>query len=230
MEFSNCRQFGFATVFTNWIITILQSARLSILVNGNAVGFFPCSRGVRQGDPLSPLLFCIAEEVLSRAISLAHNTGKIVPMSYSRGVSIPTHILYADDVMIFCAGTKKNMRCLLHIFDSYAAVLGQLINNNKSRFYSGAMTTTRSQMIAGLLCFSEANIPFTYLGCPVFKGKPKCIYFQAITDKIKVKLATWKGAMLSIMGRVQLVKSIIHGLLVYPFHIYICGLASFSKK
>ena len=75
-------------------------------------------------------------------------------------------------------------------------------------------------MIAGLLGFSEGTIPFNYLGCPVFKGKPKCIYFQAITDKIKVKMATWKGVMLSIMGRVQLVKSIIHSMLVYSFHIY----------
>ena len=82
------------------------------------------------------------------------------------------------------------------------------------------MTSTRAQMIAGLLGFSEGTIPFNYLGCPVFKGKPKCIYFQAITDKIKVKMATWKGVMLSIMGRVQLVKSIIHGMLVYSFHIY----------
>jgi len=80
-----------------------------VLVNGKAVGFFSCSRGVRQGDPLSPLLFCIAEEVLSRALSMATAAGRITPMTYCRGVSFPTHILYADDVMIFCTGTKSNI-------------------------------------------------------------------------------------------------------------------------
>ena len=75
-----------------------------ILVNGKAVEFFSCSRGVRQGGPLSPLLFCIAQNFLSREI-MACYVGKIVHMFYCRGVSLPTHILYVNDVLIFCAGT-----------------------------------------------------------------------------------------------------------------------------
>lgn len=50
-------QFGFNNTFVNWIRILLNSAHLSILVNGTPKGYFTCSRGVRQGDPLSPLLF-----------------------------------------------------------------------------------------------------------------------------------------------------------------------------
>jgi len=106
--------FGFHTTFINWILAILQSARLSILVNGKAVGFFSCSCGLRQGDPLSPLLFCLAEEVLSRALSASAHRGRITPIAYCRGINFPTHVLYADDVMIFlyrseeqCTGAYK---------------------------------------------------------------------------------------------------------------------------
>jgi len=171
------QKFGFSTLFTDWILAILHSSRLSILMNGEAEGFFSCSHGVRQEDPLTSLLFCIAEEVLCRAISMACYAGKIVPMFYCRGFSLPTHILHADDVLIFFVGTKQNIRCRLNFFNEYYAVSVQIINNSKSRFYSGDMTTSCSQMIAGMLGFSAGTIPFTYLGCPIFKGKPKrCLF------------------------------------------------------
>ncbi|XP_024630075.1 uncharacterized protein [Medicago truncatula] len=213
------QRFGFDEKFVHWILVILQSARLSVLVNGKAVGFFTCSHGVRQGDPLSPLLFCLVEEVLSRALSMAATDGQLIPMSYCRGVSFPTHILYADDVLIFCTGTKRNIRRLIKIFSQYSEVSGQLINNAKSRFFTSAMTGSRVQMISSLLGFNVGSLPFTYLGCPIFRGKPKVSHFQIITVRIKSKLSTWKGTSLSIMGRVQLVKSIIHGMLVYSFHV-----------
>ncbi|WJX94160.1 hypothetical protein P8452_75606 [Trifolium repens] len=82
-------------------------------------------------------------------------------MSLCRNVHIPTHVLYADDIMIFYKGSKKNLKCLINIFELYGAVSGQVINKQKS------------------------NIPFTYLGCPIFVGKPKVIHFRAIADRIK---------------------------------------------
>ena len=192
-----------------------------MLVNGKAMGFFSCSRGVRQGDPLSPLLFCLAEEVLSRAISMAVTSGRLLPMTYCHGVYLPTHILYVDDVMIFCTRTKRNIRVLLNIFQRYSEVSEQIINNAKSCLYTGAMNSSRAQMISDMLGFTVGTVPFLYLGCPIFQGKPKVAHFQMISDKIKTKLSSWKGFLLSIMGRVQLVKSIIHEMLVYSFHIYL---------
>jgi hypothetical protein len=98
------------------------------------------------------------------------------------------------------------------VFHDYSEVYGQVINFDKSKLYTGAMTIARRNMIAHLSGFTFGSIPFQYLGCPIFQGKPKCIYFQHIIDRIKVKLATWKGVLLSIMGMIQLVKFIVHGL------------------
>ena len=72
--------------------TILHSAKLSVLINGTPHGFFSCARGVRQGDPLSPILFCIAEEALSRGLATLFSSKVVKTMSRPRGCNI-THIL-----------------------------------------------------------------------------------------------------------------------------------------
>jgi hypothetical protein len=110
------KSFGFCDPFCNWIQTILHSAKLSISINGKEEGFFSCARGVRQGDPLSPLLFCIAEDVLSRGLSKLVSDGLLKPMKGTRNVQIPSHILYADDVMLFCKGTSSNIDVLSSFF------------------------------------------------------------------------------------------------------------------
>ncbi|XP_019435878.1 PREDICTED: uncharacterized protein LOC109342329 [Lupinus angustifolius] len=92
------RAFGFNITFINWIFIILNSAKLSISVNGQSVGFFSCKRGVGQGDPLSPLLFCLAEDVLSRGLAKLLHERKISSISGPRGIQITSHVLYADHI------------------------------------------------------------------------------------------------------------------------------------
>jgi len=84
---------------------------LSIRINGSMVGFFPCSRGVRQCDALSPLL-CLAKKVLSRDISKLVSDKKIQHMTSPTGYITPSHILYTDDIFVFCKEDNKSLRNL----------------------------------------------------------------------------------------------------------------------
>jgi ribonuclease HI len=59
-----------------------------------------------------------------------------------------------------------------------------------------------------------------YLGVPIFRGKPKAVYFQPIVDKVKLKLASWKASLLTYAGRIQLVKSVIQSMLIYSITTY----------
>jgi len=214
------KAFGFNDIFCKWIHTILQSAKLSISINGKQEGYFSCKRGVRQGDPLSPLLFCITEEVLSRGLTKLVNEGKLKLIKGTRTAPIPSHILYADDVMLFCKGTAANMQTLSQFFQRYANASGQIINPQKSTIFSGSISNDRLTHIAENFGFNIGTLPFIYLGVPIFKGKPKSCYFQPIVDKIKVKLASWKASLLTFAGRIQLVKSVVHNMLIYSITIY----------
>ncbi|XP_019423314.1 PREDICTED: uncharacterized protein LOC109332721 [Lupinus angustifolius] len=212
--------FGFNRKFTDWIKTILHSAKLSISVNGQSVGFFSCKRGVRQGDPLSPLLFCLAEDVLSRGISKLVLEGQLCRIAGPSSLYTPSHVLYVDDILIFCKGIKRNLMALKKLIIDYANASGQHISLTKCRFYSTSTSPRKIMDLSSTLGFSHGRLPFNYLGVPLFQGKPRKIHLQAIADRIILKLATWKGSLLSIMGRVELVKSIILSMLTYNFHIY----------
>lgn len=71
-----------------------------VLANGGPCGLFVVGRGLRQGDPLSPILFVLAEEVLSRNISKLVHEGKMNTMVNMGGFH-PTHLMFADDIFIF---------------------------------------------------------------------------------------------------------------------------------
>ncbi|KAM2399421.1 hypothetical protein TB1_035287 [Malus domestica] len=139
--------FGFSAGFVDWICSILTSAHLSIFINGSVEGFFPCSRGVRQGDPLSPILFCLAEEVFSRGLTKMVEDDLIDTFSVPMGIAPPSHVLFADDIMVFMRGTKRSMRNLMRFVEEYSLNSGQCINKLKSLVFLGKYASSRHAII-----------------------------------------------------------------------------------
>ncbi|GAU41845.1 hypothetical protein TSUD_177560 [Trifolium subterraneum] len=176
--------------------------------------------GVRQGDPLSPLLFCLAEDVLSRSITKLVAQGNIHLIKGTRNLKIPSHSFYADDLLVFCKGNLSGLRAIKELFDKYALESGQMINNSKSTIFSGSITPGRLNLIRQLLNFNLGSLPFSYLGVPIFRGKPKTCHLQPVADKVKLKLSAWKASLLSIAGRVQLVRAVIQSMLIYNISLY----------
>ncbi|KAL6209869.1 hypothetical protein ACLB2K_020808 [Fragaria x ananassa] len=190
--------FGFCDRFITFIHNILKSAHLSICVNGETNGYFTCSQGVRQGDPLSPLLFCLAEDVLSRGITLLSYQGKIDRFATQFGVHPPMYVLFTDDVMVFLQGRKKHLRALMHFLDEYALNSGQVLSKEKSTFFIGSSHACRQEEIQNVLGIDRGSLPFKYLGVPIFIGRPKPEFLLPIAaDKVRCKLNSWKGSLLS---------------------------------
>ena len=133
-------------------------ASVSININGSQEGYFKCKRGVRQGDPLSPLLFCIVEEVLIGGISKLVEEGKMELISASRKTKIPSHCFYADDLMVYCKCKISNLEALKELFTRYANCSGQVINMSKSSIHVGGINQNIMNNIVGLLATAESGI------------------------------------------------------------------------
>ena len=101
---------GFGPKWLGWMWSCISTTKFSVLVNGVPVGFFPSSRGLHQGDPLSPYLFVMGMEVLSALIRRAVEGGFMSGCSIRRGrrqdVNI-SHLLFADDTVVFVRQRKS---------------------------------------------------------------------------------------------------------------------------
>ncbi|XP_024177848.1 uncharacterized protein LOC112183741 [Rosa chinensis] len=105
--------------------------------------------------------------------------------------------------------------------EEYGAASGQIVNKEKSTFYTGDNYSHRRRVIKRLLGFKLGTTPLTYLGVPIFKGKPRRIHLQATADKAKSRLVGWQGKLLSMAGRVQLVHDVFQSLLIHSFSVYL---------
>jgi len=92
-------QIGLGTKMTNWIMSCVDSTSFTILINGEATDFFKSSRGLRQGFPLSPLLFILVMEGLILLLKESQREGKLSGINVSRTIKI-LHILFVDDIIM----------------------------------------------------------------------------------------------------------------------------------
>jgi hypothetical protein len=119
---------GFEVPFITWIMSCLTSTSFAVLINGSASPFFTPERGLRQGCSLSPLLFLLVVEGLSRALTQGKTTGELSGIKVSQKLSL-THLLFVDDVLLFSGGSRKEAENLRDINSLFSKATGMQIND-----------------------------------------------------------------------------------------------------
>eukprot|EP00253_Pinus_taeda_P035564 PITA_35564 len=207
---------GFNYTFTSWIMGCISSVSFAVLINGSASSFFNSQRGLRQGCPLSPLLFLLVAEGLSRLIHKARREGKVKGIEVAINLFI-THLLFVDDILIFTNGSSNEIKEYKSIFDLFMQATEMEINTRKSQICAADLERRESDRISNLFTFplQPLDTPFKYLGFWLKPVAYKKEDWHWLIAKIEARINHWSFRWLSRVGRLTLLKSVLLAIPVY---------------
>lgn len=206
--------------WVHWIKGIFNSSRISVLVNGAPTPEFSPNRGLRQGDPLSPLIFNLVREVLSLLLSKAASFGLF------EGIALPgcriklLHLQFADDVLLFINGGENAMLDIKRVLQCFQVLSGLKINFNKSHLHGFSQNKAVISEWAKMLGCQEGGNSFKYLGVTIGLSPRNGKFWTPLIDRIQGKIRSLEAENISMAGKVIILKSIIDSIPVYWFGLY----------
>ena len=212
---------GFPERWIIWVMECVTSLSYSILINGKPYGNLLPSRGLRQGDPLSPYLFLLCAEdfttLLEKAVQERRNYG----VSICKRAPKLTNLHFADDSLLFCRATHSEVNVTMEILQVYVGASSQSISLDKSLVYfSGNTPTEHKQTIVSTLGVKEVVRFESYLGLSTLISCGKYQTFSFLKDRVWKKLQGWKGVMLSRVGKEVLIKAVVQSLPTYTIGVF----------
>ncbi|XP_019156592.1 PREDICTED: uncharacterized protein LOC109153209 [Ipomoea nil] len=216
------RVMGFDNGWVDLLMLCVTTVKYTILVNGEAAGLIKPTRGIRQGDPLSPYLFIICAEGLSILLQQAEARGDVHGVRVARGAPTINHLFFADDSLLFFRANEHEAKTIKECLDVYSSASGQLINYDKSSAVFTCNTIAFSRnIVTDLIGVHEAKDLGRYLGLPSVLGRNKIAIFRYIEEKVRARIGLWQHRLLSRAGKEILLKSIAQSLPIFTMSVFL---------
>jgi hypothetical protein len=188
---------------------------MSILVNGSPTEEICIKRGLKQGDPLAPLLFLLVAEGLGGLMRKAVERGRFQPFKVGRG-GMPVSILqYADDTLCIGTASVENLWALKAILRGFEMTSGLRVNFGKSCLVGINVPNDFMCMASDSLNCRIGHTPFKYLGLPVGANPRLSSTWKPMVDAIKKRLGSWGNKFISLGGRIVLINAVLNSMPVF---------------
>ena len=160
--------FGFPESMVKFNMSCVATTNTALLFNGSKLYSFQPSRGIRQGDPISPYLFLLCMEFLGAHITSMCEVRRWDKVRASRRGPSFSHVFFADDLMLFAKADRKNCEAIIEVLDNFCNLAGQKINLEKLKILlSPNVTGGRRKGICRRLGITETSNLGKYLGFPI---------------------------------------------------------------
>lgn len=194
---------------------------MCVKLNNQLGPYFLSHKGVRQGDPLSPILFNFAADCLTRMMIKAQSNGLITGLAANlipNGIAI---LQYADDTIICLENNIEKARNTKLLLYMYEVMSGLKINFMKSEIILVNGDNLLAQQYAEIFNCHIGLFPMKYLGVPISPSRLHVIDWAPLESKNGKKLDIWKGGSMSIAGRTTLINSTLSNSLIYHLSMYL---------
>ncbi|GKA10509.1 RNA-directed DNA polymerase, eukaryota [Tanacetum coccineum] len=212
-------KFGFKEKWRKWIHCCLHSLKGSIIINGSPNEEFQFGKGLKQGDPLSPFLFLLVMETLHISFQRVVDAGMYQGIKVGGLINL-SHMFYADDAVFVGEWSESNISSLIHVLDCFHKVSGLKINMSKSKLMGIEVEAGKVSRAAVKLGCLVLKAPFLYLGSYVGGDMHRLQSWEDIVDRVRRRLSKWKMKMLSIGGRLTLIKSVLGSMPIFHMSMF----------
>lgn len=170
--------------------------------------FFLSTRALRQGDPMSPSLFIVLADLLSRILARSE-VERLCRLNIARTSPKITHLMYTDDLVIYCKENKEEVKEVCECLNQYCLCTSQSINWDKfSVHFSSNMRTRDKNRLCSMLNMKECSHSSTYLGNRWCNFKSRNNAYKHLIGMLDSQLSGWTQMHLSIARMSVLIKSV----------------------
>lgn len=176
-------------------------------------------RRIRQGDPISPLIFVLVMDYFSRIMNFVGGLPDFIFHPLCKVLKL-NHLCFADDLMIFCKAHIGSLGRAKEALYYFYEVSGLMVNDNKSLIYIVGVNEELKFNLTESVGFQVGELPMKYLGVNLTPNKWKAVDCMLV-EKITKRIAHWTSKLLSYAGRLTLINSVLFSLQVYWAGIFI---------